>query len=203
MPYSPWWLQFLYPSLIWKKAGSKEKSVYLTFDDGPTPEITEAVLAQLANYRAKATFFLIGKNAEAFPQLVASIQKGGHAIGNHTQNHFNGWQHSTSAYIENIRKAERFTSDHLFRPPYGRITRSQIKALKKLGYQIVMWEVLSGDFSTAFSAEKCTEHVLRHTKNGSILVFHDSVKAWPRLESCLPHVLAALSKQGYRFDTLN
>ncbi len=199
---SPFWLQMLYPGLVWRLAPAKEKTVYLTFDDGPTPSITEAVLEMLEKHHAKATFFLIGKNAEAYPLLTETIKVKGHSIGNHTQNHFNGWEHKTATYLQNIQAAENATSNTLFRPPYGKIKRNHIKALKKQGYTIVMWDVLSTDFDTSLSADDCVKNTLRKVKNGSIIVFHDSEKAWPRLKDCLPEVLDKLSARGFRFEAL-
>lgn len=200
---SPWWLRALYPSLLWRMpVNSQKKCVYLTFDDGPTDYITAEVLQQLAAYQAKATFFLIGKNAEALPQLVQEIKASGHSIGNHTHNHLKGWRYSFGKYIQNVKQAAPYTSGTLFRPPYGRIKRSQLKALKT-HYKIVMWDVLSGDFDQNLSPEDCTRNVLKYVQDGSIIVFHDSVKAWPRLRECLPAVLEALAQQGYSFEVLS
>lgn len=199
---SPFWLQMLYPSLVWRKPSAKEKTVYLTFDDGPTPTITEAVLEMLEKYNAKATFFLIGKNAEAHTILTKIINIKGHTIGNHTQNHLNGWEHKTDTYLQNIQAAEGVSSNTLFRPPYGRIKRNQIKALKNQGYTIVMWDVLSADFDTSLNAADCVKNVLGKVKNGSIVVFHDSEKAWPRLKDCLPEVLKVLHEKGFVFKAL-
>jgi peptidoglycan/xylan/chitin deacetylase (PgdA/CDA1 family) len=202
LPYSPKWLQALYPGLLWRKAAEGEKVVYLTFDDGPTPEITDWVLEQLAAYKALASFFLIGKNADANPDIITQIKESGHSIGNHTQNHLNGWQKASDIYLKNVDAAEEKTSSTLFRPPYGRIKRKQIKGLKKRGYNIIMWDVLSGDFDPAFDAKTCTRFVLNHTRSGSIIVFHDSKKAWPNLKDTLPKVLESLNAQGYQFRAL-
>lgn len=186
---------------------SQEKVLYLTFDDGPTPEVTEFVLEQLQQYQAKATFFCIGKNVVAHPNIAQRILTEGHTIGNHTHNHFNGWKTSTKHYLENIAEAEKvitpFTSSLLFRPPYGKIKRSQARALRNKGYQIIMWDVLSADFDTTISNEQCLQHVLQHSTSGSIIVFHDSIKAQERLYHALPKVLAYFSKKGYEFKAID
>jgi peptidoglycan/xylan/chitin deacetylase (PgdA/CDA1 family) len=199
---SPWWLRALYPSLLWRMpASASGKQVYLTFDDGPTEFITSEVLRELKQHNALATFFLIGKNAQANPQLVKDITAAGHAIGNHTHNHLKGWNTALGTYLANVDQAVTYTSNTLFRPPYGRIKRSQLNALKTQ-YRIVMWDVLSGDFDQNLSATDCTRNVLKFVEDGSIIVFHDSVKAWPRLRECLPAVLEALVKQGYGFGRI-
>ena len=198
---TPFWLKLLYPSLLWNKDHS-HKVVYLSFDDGPTPDITDKVLDILAVYKAKASFFLIGKNVEENPKLFKRIKDEGHSIGNHTHNHLNGWKVANTAYLENIEKCQKLVNSKLFRPPYGRIKWSQARALKNSGYQIVMWDVLSADFDVSLDWETCYNNVVKHVKHGSIIVFHDSVKAWPRLEKMLPKVLECLSNSGYKFEAL-
>jgi len=185
-----------------------ENKIYLTFDDGPTPEITEWVLEELQKYNAKATFFCIGNNIEKHPDIFTKVIGEGHSIGNHTFDHLNGWQTYTDEYLENFNLCETVThklqtpNSKLFRPPYGKIKPSQSKKLRRLGYKIIMWDVLSADFDTKISPEKCLENVLRNVKSGSIIVFHDSAKAFPNLEYTLPKTLQILSKRGFVWDVI-
>ena len=200
---TPWWLRALYPSLAWriKEPG---KTVYLTFDDGPHETATEFVLDQLKQFNAKATFFCIGKNVESYPEVYQRILNDGHSVGNHTYNHINAWKVRDDVYMEEINKASTFIRSNLFRPPYGRIKRSQIKKLQSPDFslQTIMWDVLSGDFDINVTPEACLGYVLYHTKPGSIIVFHDSTKAWERLQYALPKVLEHFSKKGYEFKAL-
>ena len=198
--YSPSWLQWIYPSMVWHKS-REEKSIYLTFDDGPIPVVTPFVLNTLNKFNAKATFFCIGDNVAKHPEIYKQILEEGHSAGNHTYNHLNGWKTSDDSYLQNIRKCAELTGSTLFRPPYGRIKRSQIKRLlaQDPGLQIVMWDVLSGDFDTGINTDRCIQNVMKHAKNGSIIVFHDSVKAFPRLETALPMILEGLRSKGFRF----
>ena len=189
---------------------SNKKEIYLTFDDGPTPEVTEFVLNELDKYNAKATFFCIGKNIENHPEIFKRIIDKNHTIGNHTQNHLNGWKHSKKEYIENVLKVEKTLKLlnfetlklNLFRPPYGKIKSNQAKELIRNDYKIIMWDVLSGDFDTSISKEKCLQNVLKNTKNGSIIVFHDSIKASEKLYYTLPKILEEFSKKGYQFKSI-
>lgn len=191
-----------------------DNKIYLTFDDGPTPKITEWVLSELRKYNIKATFFCIGNNIEKHPEIFTKVIQEGHAIGNHTFNHWNGWKTSTEDYIKNCEqcsvvsnqlKMSKLQSDYsqLFRPPYGKITPSQSKKLRQLGYKIIMWDVLSADFDTTISPEKCAENVVKNVVSGSIIVFHDSVKAFPNLEYSLPKTLEYLKEKGFAFETLD
>lgn len=203
---TPWWLKKLYPQLIWNKARTT-KTIFLTFDDGPIPIVTPSVLKILKNYNAKATFFCIGDNIIKHPDIFLQLKADGHAIGNHTQNHLKGWATADDMYIDNFNKCQNLTQTNLFRPPYGRIKRSQIFKIQKSKVknqktQIIMWDVLSGDFDTTLSPEKCLENVLEHTENGSIVVFHDSLKAWDRLQFVLPRALEYWQKKGYKFGVL-
>lgn len=202
----------IFSNYIWEIPNAENK-IYLTFDDGPTPEITEWVLQELEKYKAKATFFCIGNNIEKHPQIFEKVIAKGHSIGNHTFNHLNGWKTSTEEYLKNSIQWSVGTSpsqncdlhtEHykLFRPPYGKIKASQAKKLREHGYKIIMWDVLSADFDTSISAEKCTQNVLKNTKSGSIIVFHDSIKAFPRVEYTLPKVLENLAKKGFVFEKL-
>lgn len=206
----PYWIKThfiikkLFPNLIWD-IPNKEKKIYLTFDDGPTPEITQWVLAELEKHHAKATFFCIGKNITAHPEIFNTIIEKGHSIGNHTYNHLNGWKTKTEHYIENSLLCENNISNlqsKLFRPPYGKITAAQAKELRQLGYKIIMWDVLSADFDQTISPEKCLDNVLKNTQSGSIIVFHDSVKAYKNLEYVLPRALDYLTKNNYSFEKL-
>ncbi len=188
---------------------NNENKIYLTFDDGPIPEITEWVLEELKKYNIKATFFCIGKNIEKYPNVFAKIINEGHSVGNHTFNHLNGWKTSTEEYLENAKLCEVSISNlqpktcNLFRPPYGKIKTSQAKKVLQLGYKIIMWEVLSADFDIRISPEKCLKNVLNNVKSGSIIVFHDSVKAFPNLEYTLPKTLENLTERGFVFDSIN
>lgn len=197
---SPWWLHSLYPKLVWHKPVD-EPLVYLTFDDGPTPEVTEWVLNQLAKHGAKATFFLIGKNVVEHPDIFKKTKDAGHSVGNHTHNHLNGWKHDTEAYLQNVQLCTEQVDSHLFRPPYGRVKYSQSKALR-MDFDIIMWDVLTGDFDTSIDGEKCFQNLRKNVRPGSIIVFHDSVKAWPRLQYALPKTLEYLKEKGFRMEAL-
>lgn len=198
---TPFWLKTIYPSLTWNKS-RKEKNIFLTFDDGPHEIATAFVLEELKKYNALATFFCIGKNVEKHLDIYNQILNEGHSVGNHTQNHVNGWNCKTNLYIENVVKASGNIHSNLFRPPYGRITQKQIKALKKEQYNIIMWDVLSGDFDSSISNEKCLQNVISNTENGSIIVFHDSEKAFSKLQFVLPKILEHFKNQGYVFSAL-
>lgn len=200
---SPFWLQWLYPSLTWHKS-RKEKYVYLTFDDGPIPVVTPFVLNTLKNFNAKATFFCIGDNVAKFPEVYAEVLSEGHSVGNHTFNHLRGWNSNNEDYLSNIRKCSGLVHSNLFRPPYGRIKKSQIADLRSHfpDLKIIMWDVLSGDFDTGISKEKCLQNVLKNAKSGSIIVFHDSQKAFERLQYALPAVLETFKKKGFCFKAL-
>ncbi len=211
----------LFPDYIWDKA-TIDKVLYLTFDDGPTPEITNWTLQELKKHNAKATFFCIGNNIEKHPKIFQQILEEGHAIGNHTHNHIKGWETKTKDYIENVLEAQKAISNQiqnskfndseinnpqssivkLFRPPYGRITPKQGKKLMEQGYSIIMWDVLSFDWDKTISNDDCFNNVISKTKKGSIIVFHDSVKANERLQYALPKVLDYFTKKGYEFKSL-
>lgn len=202
---TPWWLsRLVYPRLTWNIPVTDTPAVYLTFDDGPHPTITPFVLQQLKQYDAKATFFCIGKNVVTHPHIYKQILEAQHTVGNHTHNHLNGWHTKTDAYIGNVQQAERHIDSRLFRPPYGRIKRSQAGRLLQAHPQwhIYMWDVLSGDFDTGITAERCTENVLNNIQPGSIVVFHDSEKAWPRMQHALPAVLAYCKQQNWQLKAL-
>lgn len=180
------------------------KKIYLTFDDGPHPEITAFVLDELLKYKAKATFFCIGKNVEAYPQMYKRILMEGHATGNHTFNHLNGWKVEEKEYFDNIAKAKEVIDSNLFRPPYGRISNFAAKHLKEnAAFNVIMWSVLSGDFDVELSPERCLDNVIKSTKEGDIVVFHDSEKAFKRLRYALPKVLQYFSQKGYSFEKIS
>ncbi|NDP27484.1 MAG: polysaccharide deacetylase family protein [Flavobacterium sp.] len=197
----------LFRYYVWDVPNTENK-IYLTFDDGPTPEITEWVLKELQKYNAKATFFCIGNNIEKHPQIFGKVTAKGHSIGNHTFNHLNGWKSSNDEYLENSKRCEaemvHLKSEicHLFRPPYGKIKASQAKRLHQHGYKIIMWDVLSADFDHTISKEKCLENVIQNVKSGSIIVFHDSVKAFPHLEYTLPRALKYWNEKKFVFEKL-
>lgn len=200
---TPALLKTIYKSGTWNFSPAKP-SVYLTFDDGPHPTATPFVLEQLKKYDAKATFFCIGKNVVEHPGIYQQILEEGHTTGNHTHNHLNGWKTGTEKYVENILEARKYISSPLFRPPYGRITPFQVKQIKKVipQAQIIMWDVLSADFDTAIKGEDCVQNVVFKAKAGSIIVFHDSTKAWDRLEYSLPRVLEYFRKQKLSMDSI-
>ncbi len=196
-------MRALYPSLIWNiKANAK--ALYLTFDDGPHATATPFVLDQLQKYNAKASFFCIGKNVLAYPEIYQRILQEGHSVGNHTYHHVNGWKVSDEVYMEEIEKTSGLVKSNLFRPPYGRIKRSQLKKLQTPNSKLetIMWDVLSGDFDTEISPEACLQNVLKNSKPGSIIVFHDSTKAWDRMQYALPKVLEFFTKKGYLFKNI-
>jgi peptidoglycan-N-acetylglucosamine deacetylase len=201
---TPAWLQWYYNKLTWK-IKTTEKKVYLTFDDGPIPEVTEYVLDVLQKENIKAHFFCIGKNVVGNPIIYQRIIEEGHIVGNHTYNHLNGWKTNTEDYLQNIQEASTIIKSNLFRPPYGRITKSQIKQLPIINdqFSIIMWDVLSGDFDTSIDAEKCYQNVIKNIAPGSIIVFHDSEKAYPRMKEALPKVIHWLKENGYSVGLLS
>ncbi len=198
----PWWLRKLYPAYVWKMPAT-EKTVYLTFDDGPHPTITPWVLQELKKYDAKATFFCIGKNVVSHPEVYQQILSEGHATANHSFNHLNGWKTRNDAYVKDVEAASDVIKSKLFRPPYGRVRKAQAReltnAMKPSKLKVVMWDVLSGDFDRAIKPEKCLKNVLSNTEPGSIIVFHDSDKAYENLLFSLPDVLKQLSAKGFSF----
>lgn len=202
---TPWILsKVLYSRLVWKMPVGNKPAVYLTFDDGPHPTATPFVLDQLAQYNAQATFFCIGKNVAQHPDIYREIIRQGHSIGNHTHNHLNGWYTTKARYIDNVQLAEKYIDSRLFRPPYGRIRRGQANALQNgnTPYSIYMWDVLSADFDTSISPQQCLANVLEHTEPGSIIVFHDSDKAWERMSYALPKVLEHCRNNNWELQAL-
>lgn len=201
---TPKLVRALYPSFLeWEITPSpSHPAVYLTFDDGPHPTATPFVLEQLKKYEAKATFFCLGKNVVEYPKIYEDILQDGHTVGNHTHNHLKGWKTKTKEYIEDVVQAKQFINSALFRPPYGRIKRMQANQLHQLGFRIIMWSLLSGDFDTDISRERCLENVVFYLKPGDIVVFHDSEKAWERMSYVLPRVLEHCKKQKWFLETL-
>ena len=204
---TPLMIKQLFARYTWCFSTSK-REIYLTFDDGPIPEVTEFVLNQLKKFNATATFFCIGENIQKHPTIFKEIIAHGHSVGNHTFHHLNGWKTSTEEYIDNViktellmRKNEKIT--RLFRPPYGKIKRSQASILLKKNYKIIMWSIISADFDKKTSKEQCVENVIKKVKNGSVIVFHDSIKARDNLYHTLPIVLENLTNKGYKFKGID
>jgi peptidoglycan/xylan/chitin deacetylase (PgdA/CDA1 family) len=200
---TPKWVSKLFTGSIWEMPKTK-KSLYLTFDDGPHPLVTPFVLDELDKYNAKATFFCIGKNVVQHPDIFKRIQEEGHTVGNHTYNHLDGWKTPNAKYLQNILEARNYIDSPLFRPPYGRITRKQRKLIVQLNepFKVVMWSVLSGDFDVNITPEQCCKNVLKNADSGSLIVFHDSEKAFERLKYTLPEVLKYFSEKGYQFEKI-
>jgi peptidoglycan/xylan/chitin deacetylase (PgdA/CDA1 family) len=193
----------LFPELIWHFSSREEEQgnqVYLTFDDGPTPEVTPWVLDCLREYDAKATFFCLGRNVERYPAIYKQILDDGHAVGNHTYSHLKGLKTSGAEYINDIRLASQNIDSNLFRPPYGRFRQSQSREIRK-DYNIVMWDILSQDYDPAVSPQKCLANIEANIRHGSIIVFHDSVKARKNLYYALPQVLEKYSGK-YSFQPI-
>lgn len=200
---TPSWVKKVFNNRIWS-VNTSAKEIYLSFDDGPHPEHTLFILDELLKYDAKATFFCIGKNVLAYPDIYKRIIEDGHAIGNHTQDHLNGSKTNNFDYLNNIKQAKQFIDSGLFRPPYGKINSFLVKQLQSKEYDLttIMWTVLSGDFDPSISKEQCLQNVLLTTSPGSIVVFHDSEKASEKMRYVLPKVLAYFSSKGYCFKRI-
>jgi peptidoglycan/xylan/chitin deacetylase (PgdA/CDA1 family) len=202
---TPWWLKKIYSSYTWS-IPTKDNVIYLTFDDGPHPEITPFVLKELKNYNALATFFCIGKNVLAYPDVYKQILNEGHSVGNHTQNHLNGWKTSNDVYMSDVAEAANYIDSNLFRPPYGKITLFQARhlrgAMKGRKPKVIMWDVLSADFDERITNEQSLQYVILKALPGSIVVFHDSEKAFQKLQYALPKVLHHFSDKGFKFLSL-
>jgi peptidoglycan/xylan/chitin deacetylase (PgdA/CDA1 family) len=194
-------LRSMYPSLSWEVT-TDEKTVYLTFDDGPTQDVTPQVLQLLAKFEAKATFFCLGKNVKTHSDLFQRIKEEGHQVGNHTYGHLNGWKTTTKEYLNDVLKAKEYINSSLFRPPYGRIKPSQIQALKQ-HFKIVMWSNLTRDYDPTISEEKCLSLALKGLKPGAIIVFHDSLKAKGRLLAVLEKFLQQADSLDYKMKVLS
>lgn len=198
----PKWSRIFYPGAIWDFFLEDKKSLYLTFDDGPHPDTTPFLLALLDAYNAKATFFCQGKNVLDYPDLFEQIKAKGHSIGNHGMHHLDGYKTDVATYLKNASEAAEHIRSPLYRPAYGRIKRSQYNALKKAGFQIIFWSLLTYDFDVTLSSEKRMKVILKKTRAGSILVFHDSQKAFPQVKKELPILLADWKKQGFEFNAI-
>ncbi|MEI8109636.1 MAG: polysaccharide deacetylase family protein [Chitinophagia bacterium] len=200
---TPGWLQKIYSQLYWRMPNT-ERNLYLTFDDGPHPLATTFVLDQLDKYQAAGSFFCVGENAQKHPELLNRIQQQGHLLGNHTMHHVNGWKVSDELYLQDIEAAAAWLPTGWFRPPYGRIRFRQQKLLQSRmpECKVMMWDVLSGDFDQQLTGQQCAANVIRNAGAGSVVVFHDSTKAWDRLQVALPLVLEHFSKEGYQMKAL-
>lgn len=196
----PYLLKKIYPKAIWRK-DSSQKKIYLTFDDGPVTSVTPGVLDVLKSNNIQATFFCVGENVESNPKIFQRILKENHCVGNHTFNHLKGWNTHSEKYFENISKCNALVQSKLFRPPYGRIKKSQYSYLKSQ-YSIIMWDVLTGDYDKNTSPEKCLKNSTENLRNGSIIVFHDSLKAKEKMEYALPKFIEFAKKGGFEFATL-
>lgn len=200
---TPWILKKIFPERVWN-IKTDEKILYLTFDDGPHPEATLFVLEELKKYNAKATFFCIGKNVKEHFPIYQRIIEEGHKPGNHTFHHLNGWKTGDKKYLNDISEAAKIIDSDLFRPPYGRITKFQSKAIsgERLQLKTIMWDVLSGDFDASVTDENCYLNVVNNSEAGSIIVFHDSAKAFTVLQYALPRILKYYSEKGFQFQSL-
>ncbi len=197
---TPQFIQSLFPNFTWR-VPSREKTLYFTFDDGPIPDVTPWVLRQLEEFGAKATFFCVGDNIRKHPAVFNQVLEAGHTVGNHTFNHLNGWRTDNIPYFHNVRRCAHLVNSELFRPPYGKLRPKQSEFLQR-HYRIVMWDVLSGDFDPDISREQCLSNVMDNARPGSIIVFHDSQKAWSKLQYVLPKTLEHFVAKGFRFHAL-
>jgi peptidoglycan/xylan/chitin deacetylase (PgdA/CDA1 family) len=195
--------RLLFPGASWRipAAGGEQKCVYLTFDDGPIPEMTPWILDILERYNIKATFFCVGDNVRKYPELYRQILSKGHVTGNHTLNHLQGIRCRSKNYVRNVALAARLIDSRLFRPPHGHMRIPQLLRLRKL-FKIIMWDVVTRDYSPHMTANGVLNNVKRYAGNGSIIVFHDSLKAKGRIEEALPKSIEWLAKQGYAFKTI-
>lgn len=199
-------MKMAFPERIWS-VQTEKKEIYLTFDDGPTPEITEWILDQLAKYKAKATFFCIGKNVIQHPEIFKRCLNEGHSIGNHLYEHENGWKTPTTDYLDSVEKTDQIflkynVKTHLLRPPYGKISQKQAVRLTNEHYKLIMWNVLSKDYDKNITPKKCLDNSIKNLQKGSIVVFHDSVKASTNMQYALPRLLEKCSKDGFAFSAL-
>lgn len=191
------WLRWLYPSAIWRM-GHNEKVVYLTFDDGPIPEATPWIIETLDKYDVKATFFMVGDNVRKYPELYNLIKSHGHQVGNHTYNHIGGLKHSYKYYLKNVLKADEYIHSNLFRPPHGWMRTDQYLYLRKK-FTIIMWDLVTRDYSKRLNADEVFENVKKYTRPGSIITFHDSLRSIEKLKTALPRSIEWLKEQGYEF----
>lgn len=204
---TPGWLPWIFPQFCWRKSGARNV-IHLTFDDGPVPDATPLVLKHLREFEAKATFFCVGQNVDRFPEIIEQVVGNGHSVGNHTYHHLNGWKTTRDEFIHDVARCQdvlrpyiKVNSKPLMRPPYGRLKPNQWRALIK-EYQIIMWDVLSGDFSGKIDSKTCLEKSIRYSSSGSIVLFHDSIKTIDKLNVVLPEFLRHFSGLGYSFQAL-
>ena len=197
---TPKFIQAFFPSLVWRKE-TLDKEIWLTFDDGPTPEVTPWILSVLKKENVKATFFLVGQQIEESPELVGSIIKGGHTLANHSYSHKNGWLTNKEKYLEDIENCQALMPNNkLFRPPYGKVTKVQIAVLKEK-YKIILWDVLSYDFQQNNSPKKVQENIIQNTTSGSIIVMHNNLMSFKNLEPILEKTIQHLKAKGFNFST--
>ena len=194
--------RMLFPNTVWRIEDPVRKTVYLTFDDGPIPEVTPWVLDLLDKYAIKATFFCVGDNVRKHPGVYRRVIEKGHRVGNHTFHHLQGWQHTPTKFLENADRAKELIDSPLFRPPHGHMRMNQCKKLQDAGYRIIMWDVVTRDYSRFMSPEQVLENVKRYTRNGSVMVFHDSLKAEKNLRYALPRAIEWLLEEGYSFERI-
>ncbi len=194
------WLRLLYPKALWR-INPEEKAVYLTFDDGPIPEVTPRVLDILDHYGVKATFFMVGDNVRKHPEVFRQVVERGHRLGNHTFNHLGGIRHTTRDYVRNIHKANAYIHSDLFRPPHGWLRHRQYYFLKR-HYKLVMWDLVTRDYSKRLNAQDVFNNVKRYARPGSIITFHDSLRSASKLWDAFPRSIEWLLEQGYTFKTI-
>jgi len=192
--------RMLFPNAVWRIEDPVRKTVYLTFDDGPIPEVTPWVLDLLDRYGVQATFFCVGDNVRKHPEVYRQVIEKGHRTGNHTFHHLQGWKHSLGKFLDNAGQARELIDSSLFRPPHGHLGMNQCRKLQDAGYRIIMWDVVTRDYSRFMSPEQVLQNVKRYTRNGSILVFHDSLKAEKNLRYALPRAIEWLLKEDYTFE---
>ncbi len=197
----PGFIRRMFPTFIWNFPDETE-AIYLTFDDGPSPEVTPWVLDQLDKFNAKATFFCLGKNVEQYPELFEEIKRRGHAVGNHSYSHIKGWGMDTGTYLRDADLAEGFIGGNLFRPPYARIGPNQARMLSER-YKIIMWNVLSRDYNRSLSGKACARGVVKYLRPGDIVVFHDSRKSAKNLWYALPIVLKFIQTKGWKCKAIS
>jgi len=193
------WLRWIYPKAVWRM-DKHERAVYLTFDDGPIPQATPFILDTLRSFGVKATFFMVGDNVSKYPHLYRQIVSEGHQVGNHSYNHISGFRHTQHEYEDNVNRANSLIHARLFRPPHGWMRWPQYLWLRKT-YRIIMWDVVTRDYSRLLTADDVVDNVKRYTRNGSIITFHDSLKSIDKLRTALPESLRWLQEQGYKFRT--
>lgn len=195
------WLRWLYPRATWRM-DKNDHSVYLTFDDGPIPESTPFILKTLREFNVRATFFMVGDNVRKYPELYQQIVAEGHQVGNHTFNHWGGFRHTTRSYNANVQKANELIKSHLFRPPHGWMRWEQYFWVGRK-FRIVMWDLVTRDYSKWMTADDVLDNVKRYARNGSIITFHDSLKSIDKLRYALPASLKWLREQGYEFKVFD